>query len=155
MHIEKSLKQEILVWALAYSLIFAAFFLYRYISFEYALYSFLWPVLRWLDFLIAFGISILLPMFPVGILGLAISFFTVVFAYLRLNLRGLKLIRFYMLPHPLIVSLYQASLAFFYHATDTPWWAWLLYGVIAYLWLITVAYIVYRVLRQVSSPRPH
>lgn len=150
MRIEKSLKREILVWVIAYSLIFAAFFLYRNILYEYALYSFLWPILRWLDFLMVFGVAILLPIFPVGILGLAISFFTLIFAYQRLNKREWKLIRLYMLPHPLIVSLYQASRAFFYHATDTPWWGWLLEGVIAYLWLIAVAYMLSKVLQRVS-----
>jgi hypothetical protein len=151
MHIEKSLKRELLVWVIAYSLIFAAFFLYRYIFFEYAFHSFLWPILRWLDFLIVFGISILLPMFSFGILGLATSFFTLVFAHQYLNLRGWRLISIYMLPHPLIVSLYQASRAFFYHATDTPWWGWLLYGVIAYLLLAATAYTISKLFMRVSG----
>ncbi|CAG0975168.1 hypothetical protein METP2_01628 [Methanosarcinales archaeon] len=47
-----------------------------------------------------------------------------------------------MLPHPLIVSLFQAYQAYFYHETDTTWWGWLIEGGIAYFLLVTTAYII-------------
>jgi hypothetical protein len=107
------------------------------------------------------GLSLIWPVYfsmklygvPIYLLGVVASFTTLLFAYHRLKLRGWKLVRLYALPHPIIVSLFQASRAFFYHTTDTPWWVWLLYGVVAYLWLIAVAYAVYMVFRLVSPIR--
>ena len=155
MHLEKALRREILVWFITYILIASTYFFVSYITWLINSSMIIWILVLGLSITWPVYLSIKLLGTPIYLLGVVASFTTLLIAYQRLNLRGLKLIRFYMLPHPLIVSLYQASLAFFYHATDTPWWAWLLYGVIAYLWLITVAYIVYRVLRRILPPRPH
>ncbi len=147
---EKSLKREILVWFSTYSILLFLFFLYRYILFEYALYNPLWPVLRWLDFIITFGIAILVPNNYIGILGMASSFLTLIFTHQYLNLRRRRLISIYMLPHPLVVSLFQAYRAYFYHATDTPPWGWLVFGGIAYLLLTTTAYIISKQFMRLS-----
>ncbi len=146
---EKSLKREIFVWFSTYSILLLLSFVYRYII-EYALYSPLWPVLRWLDFIIA-GIAILVPIHYIGILGLTSSFLTLIFIHQYLNLRRWQHISIYMLPHPFVVSLFQAYWAYFYHATDTPPWGWLLFGGIAYFLLITVAYTISKLLMRLSG----
>ncbi len=142
MPVDKSLKREILVWFFAYSILLFSELIYSLLH-KYAIYILPGQILGLLYILTA-SITVLLPIFPIGILGFIVSFFTLVLAYQLLNLRGWKLIRLYMLPHPLIVSLFQASLSYFYHKTDTTWWGWLIEGVIAYLLLIATAYIISR-----------
>lgn len=151
MHEEKSLKREIFVWFSTYSILLFLHLFYRYFLFEYALYSPLWPVLRWLDFIIEFGIAILVPIHYIGILGLASSFLTLIFTHQYLNLRRWQLISIYMLPHPFVVSLFQAHQAYFYHATDTPPWLWLLFGGVAYFLLMVTAYAVSKLFMGLSG----
>lgn len=148
MPIKKSLNREILVWFIAYSILLALNLIWDYAFFINILP---WQIIRWLDFLIEFGTSVLLPVFPLGILGLAASFFTLVIAHRYSNLCGWRLISIYMLPHPLIVSLFQAFRAYFYHATDTPPWGWLMLGGLAYVLLTTTAYIISKLFMRSSS----
>ena len=148
MPIKKSLNREILVWFIAYSILLALNLIWDYSIFINILP---WQIIRWLDFLIEFGTSILLPVFPVDILGLAASFFTLVFAHRHSNLCGWRLISIYMLPHPLIVSLFQASQALFFHKTDTSPLGWLMLGGLAYFLLTTTAYIMSKLFTRLSS----
>lgn len=149
MPFDKSLKREILVWFFAYSILLFSEFIYSLLH-KYAIYILPGQILGLLYILTA-SITLLLPIFHIGILGFIVSFFTLVLAHQLLNLRGWKLIRLYMLPHPLIVSLFLASLAYFYHKTDTSWWGWLIEGVIAYFLLIAAAYIISKLLMRLES----
>gem|GEM_PF-5620150 len=130
-------KRQILTWVVTYLLLFTVFFLYYYA---------LWHALPWPIELIMVSLnplvmplSILFPISLVSILGILTSFLAFLFSNIRLKLRGSKQIGFYMIFHPLIVSTYQASQAFLYGATDTPWWGWFLEGGISYILLVVIA----------------
>ena len=133
---------EVLTWAIAYFLLWYSYFLREYLillGYLAAGLSFFWSAY----------VSKALLGIPVYLVGVITSFATLLVARYRLKLGGWKLIKLYAIPHPLIISLLQAYRSAFYSATDTPWWGWLFYGAIAYLWFIAIACAVSSALRRV------
>jgi hypothetical protein len=133
---------EVLAWATAYFLVSYTYYFREYTAVLFPLiigFIFFWPTF----------LSKTLLGVPIYLLGVSASFAALLFARYRLELGGWKLIGLYALPHPLIIGLFQAYRSAFYHATDTPWFGWLLYGVFAYLTFIAVAYVVSKAFGEV------
>lgn len=133
---------EVLAWAIAYFMVSYTYYFREYTAMLFPLiigFIFFWPTF----------LSKTLLGVPIYLLGVSASFAALLFARYRLELEGWKLIRLYALPQPLIIGLFQAYRSAFYHATDTSWFVWVLYGVFAYLTFIAVAYVVSKALGEV------
>jgi hypothetical protein len=134
---------EVLTWATAYFLVSYTYYFREYTAMLFPLiigFIFFWPTF----------LSKTLLGVPIYLLGVSASFAALLFVRYRLELEGWKLIRLYALPTPIIVSLFGAYQAFFYRTGDTPWFAWLLYGVFAYITFIAVAYAVSKALGEIA-----